>query len=111
GHYGLPECATCQVTPCTGFLVHPFSKETVFTLAFHRCDPSFPAFFPGSRSLHEGHGCLDHDGFSVCSTRAIRLLSRCVLSSSAMLSVWQSGRILCLHHATPTNCATRLLKS
>ena len=45
----------------------PISKETVFALAFRRCDPSFPVFFPGSRSLQEGYGCLDHDGFSVCS--------------------------------------------
>ena len=25
--------------PCTGYVAHPFSKEMVFTLAFHRCDP------------------------------------------------------------------------
>src|SRR5205814_7604436 len=30
------------------------SKETVFTLALRRCDPSFPAFFPGSRRLQAG---------------------------------------------------------
>jgi hypothetical protein len=62
---------------CTGYVAHPFSKEMVFTLAFHRCDPSFPAYLPGSGSLQEGQGCLEHGGFSVCSPRAIRLLSRC----------------------------------
>ncbi len=71
--------------PCAGYIAHPFSKETVFTLAFRRCDPSFPAFLSGSRSLQEGQGCPDHDGLSVCSPSAIRLLSKCDPSSPAML--------------------------
>ncbi len=62
--------------PCAGYVAHPLSKETVFTLEFRRCDPSFPVIFPGSRSLQEGHGCLDHDGFPVYSPSAIHLLSR-----------------------------------
>jgi amino acid transporter len=45
---------------CPGYLAYPFSNETVFTRAFRRCDPSFPAFLPGSRSLQEGDGCPDH---------------------------------------------------
>src|SRR2546421_6897594 len=62
---------------CAGYVAHPFSKETVFTLAFHRCDLSFAVFFPGARSLQEGHGFLNHDGFSVCSPSAICPLPRC----------------------------------
>ncbi len=50
--------------PLCVYLAHPFSKETVLTLVFRRCDPSFRAFLPGSLSLQEGHGCPDHDGFS-----------------------------------------------
>ena len=66
-HTNTPRVITVDKTPCAGYLAHPFSKGKVFALAFRRCDPSFPAFLPGSRSLQEGHGCLDHDGFSVCS--------------------------------------------
>ncbi len=43
-----------------------------------------PAFLPGSGSLQEGHGCLDHDGFSVCSPSAIRLVSGCDQLAPAM---------------------------
>jgi hypothetical protein len=86
---------------CAGYLVHPFSKEAVFTLECRRRDPAFPAFLPGSGSLQEGLGCPVHDGFSTCSPSAIRLVSRCVLSSPAMLRVWQRGRVPCRHHATP----------
>jgi AhpC/TSA family len=32
---------------------HLFSTKTMFTLDFRRCDPSFPAFLPGFRSLRE----------------------------------------------------------
>src|SRR5436305_165463 len=55
-------------TICTPALIpaHPFSKETVFILAGRKCDPSFSAFFPGSRIRQEGHGCPAHDGLSVC---------------------------------------------
>src|SRR5260221_8047600 len=87
--------------PCAGYTAHPFSKETVFTFECRRCDPSFPAFLPGSRSPKEGHGCPDHDGFSACSPSAIHLVSRCVPSSPAILTVWQRGLDPCLHHATP----------
>src|SRR5579864_8220065 len=72
---------------CAGYIARLFSKETVFTLECRRSDPSFPAFLPGSRSLHEGPDCLDHDSYSACSPGAIHLVSRCVLSSPAMLSV------------------------
>jgi hypothetical protein len=72
-------------SPCAGYLAHPFSKDAVFTLEFRRCDPSFPACLPGSRSLQEGHGCLDHDGFSICSPGAIRLVSRCDWPTPALL--------------------------
>jgi len=65
--------AASSCSPCAGYLAHPFSKETVFTLEFRRCDPSFPAFFPGSRILQEGNSCLDHDDLSICSPSAIRL--------------------------------------
>ena len=37
-----------EVGSCAGYIVRPFSKETVFTLELRRCDPSFPAFLPGS---------------------------------------------------------------
>jgi hypothetical protein len=47
-------------------------KRDSFHLEFRWCHPSFPAFFPGSCSLQEGNGCLDHCGFSVCSPSAIR---------------------------------------
>jgi hypothetical protein len=70
---------------CAGYLARPFSKDTVFTLEFRRCHPSFPAFLPASPSPKEGHGCPDHDGFSACSPSAIRLLSRCDRLSPAML--------------------------
>ena len=86
---------------CAGYLVPPFSKETVLTLEFRRCDPSSPAFLPGSHILLEGNGCSDHDGCSTCSPSAIRLVSRCVRSSPAMLTLWQPGWVPCLHHATP----------
>jgi transposase len=52
---------------CAGHIAGPFSKEIVFTLECRCCDPSFPGFSPESRSLQEGHGCPDHDGFSVCT--------------------------------------------
>jgi hypothetical protein len=84
---------------CAGYLADPFSKGTDFTLEFRRGDPSFPAFFPGSCSLQEEHGCLDHDGFSIRSPGAIRRVSRCVPSSPARLTVWQRGQDPCLHHA------------
>lgn len=42
-------------------------------------------FFPVSRSLQEEQGCPEHDGLSVCSPRAIRILSRYDPSSPAML--------------------------
>src|SRR5216683_4549998 len=87
--------------PCAGYTAHPFSKETVFTFECRRCDPAFPAFLAGSGSLQEGLGCPDHDGFSACLSSAIHLVSRCVLSSPAMLTVWQRGRVPCRHHATP----------
>ena len=90
-----------QDTACAGYIVRPFSKETVFPLEFHRCDLAFPAFLPGSGSLQEGLGCPVHDGFSSCSTGAIRFVSRCALSSSAMLMVWHRGRVPCLHNAIP----------
>jgi hypothetical protein len=32
-------------------VTHPFSNKTIFILALRRRDPSFPAFFPVSRSL------------------------------------------------------------
>jgi len=71
----------------------PYTLLNSYPDYYRRGDPSFPAFLPGARSLREEYSCADHDGFSVCSPSAICLLSRCVLSSSAMLSVWQSGRI------------------
>ena len=49
------------------------SKERAFTLKLRRYDPSFPAFFPGSRILQEWNGCLGHDDLSICSPSAIRL--------------------------------------
>jgi hypothetical protein len=58
---------------CNGYLVHPFSKESVGTLELSRGDPSFPAFFQGSRSQQESLDRPDHHGFSVCSPNAIRL--------------------------------------
>ena len=70
--------------PCAGYLTHPFSKEILFTLALRRCDPSFPTFLLGSRSLQEGYVCPDQDDFSGCSPSAIRFLSRCDGPSSAM---------------------------
>jgi hypothetical protein len=70
---------------CTGYIARPLSKETVFTLDFLRCDPSFPAFLPGSRSLRENRGCPDHEGFSACFPCAIRLVSRRDLFSRALL--------------------------
>ena len=89
-----------DIIPCAGYLVHAFSKETVFTLEFRRCDPSFPAFFPGSRSLQEGHGCPDHDGFSVCSPSAIPLLSRCDRLSPAMLLCISEAVFRCAGYST-----------
>jgi hypothetical protein len=74
-----------EARSCAGYLVHPFLKETVFTLAFRWCHPSFRAFFPRFGSLQEGHGCPDHDGFSLSSLRAISLVSRCDRPSSATL--------------------------
>ena len=53
--------------PYAGYPAHPISKETVFTLQFRRCDPSFPALFPGSGMRQEGIDCLDHDDLSICS--------------------------------------------
>jgi hypothetical protein len=70
---------------CVGHIAHPFSKEIVFTLECRCCNPSFPGFFSESRGLQEGHGCPDHDGFSVCFPCAIRLVSRCGRPSPAML--------------------------
>ena len=88
---------------CAGYLPHLFSKETVFTFAFRRCDPSFPAFLPGSHSLQEGHGCQVHEGFSVCSPSAIHLLSRCDWPSPAMLCVSEAV-LPCAGYST---CTTR----
>src|SRR5207247_5089015 len=85
---------------CAGYLAHPFSKETVFTLECRRCDPSFPAFFPGSRSLHEGYGCLDHDDFSACSPSAIHLVSRCDRLSPAMLLCISEAVFRCAGYST-----------
>ena len=82
-HIGLVERTSFR--PCAGYIVRPFSKETVFSLAFRRCDPSFPALFPGSCSRQEGPGCPDHDDFSVCSPSALGLLSRCGPPSPALL--------------------------
>ena len=45
----------------------------MFTLEFRQGDPSFPAFFRGTRILQEGNGCLDHDPLSMCPPSAIRL--------------------------------------
>jgi len=45
----------------------------------------FSRLLPESRSLQEGHGCPDHDGFSVCSPSAIRHVSRYDRPSPAML--------------------------
>jgi len=92
--------AASSCSPCAGYLAHPFSKETVFTLEFRRCDPSFPAFLPGSRSLQEGHGCPDHDGFSVCSPSAIPLLSRCDRLSPAMLLCISEAVFRCAGYST-----------
>src|SRR5437660_10331663 len=85
---------------CTLLAAYSTLKRHSFYLEFRRCHPSFPAFLLGSPSPKEGHGCPDHDGFSACSPSAIRLLSGCILSSSAMLSVWRPGQDPCLHHAT-----------
>jgi len=63
-----------ELLPCAGYIVRPFSSERVFSLEFRRCDPSFPALFPGSRIRQEGHGCLDHNDLSIGSPRAIRLV-------------------------------------
>ena len=90
-----------QPRTCAGYLGHPFSKESVFTRECCRCDPSFPAFLPGSHILQEGNGCPDHYGCTICSPSAIRLVTRCVPSSPAMLTLWQPGWVPCLHHATP----------
>jgi hypothetical protein len=70
---------------CAGYLAHPFPNETGFPLACLQGDPPFPACFPGSGSRQEGHGCPDPDGFSVCSPRAIRLVSRPDRPSPALL--------------------------
>src|SRR6266699_5983570 len=60
-------------------------KRDSVHLEFRQCDPSFPVFLPGSRSLQDGHACPEHNGFSVYSPRAIRLLPRCDRPSPAML--------------------------
>ena len=60
-------------------------KRDSVHLEFRQCDPSFPVFLPGSRSLQEGLACPEHNGFSVYSTHAIRLLSRCDRPSPAVL--------------------------
>ncbi len=39
------------ILACAGNLVHPFLKETLFTLECCQGDPSSPAFLPSSRSL------------------------------------------------------------
>ncbi len=74
-HIGLVERTSFR--PCAGYIVRPFSKETVFSLEFRRCDPSFPALFPGSCSRQEGPGCPDHDAF--------RLLAKC---TRPFVQVW-----------------------
>ena len=54
----------------------------------------------GFRSLQEGHGCLDHDGFSVCSPVAIRLLSRCDWPSPAILLCVSEAVFRCAGYST-----------
>jgi len=87
---------------CAGYLPHLFSKETEFTFEFRPCDPSFPAFLQGSRSLQEGHGCLVHDGFSDCSPGAIHLLSRCDWPSPALLLCVSEAVFRCAGSSTCT---------
>jgi hypothetical protein len=64
---------------------------------------SFPAFYPGFRSLEEGQGYTigaDHDGFSACFSGAIRLLPRCDQPSPAMLLCVREAVFRCAGYST-----------
>ena len=89
---------------CTGYIARPFSLETVFTFEWRRCDPSFPAFLPGFRSLREGDDRFDHEGFSACFPSAICFVSRRDRFSPALL-LWVSQAV-CLY-AGYSNCTIR----
>jgi len=86
-----------KIKGCAGYLAHPFSKETVYTLACRRCDPSFPVFFPGSRSLQEGLGCPGVTGLHLlCYCVSVWRCSP-VLVTQLSISVPEPGR---KHHAS-----------
>ncbi len=79
---------------CNGYIAHPFSKWSVGTLERSRCDPSFPAFLPGSRSLREVLGCPDHEGFSASFPGTIHFVSSRDRFFTSSISMCQSGDVL-----------------
>src|SRR5215471_6169574 len=87
---------------CNGYLAHPFSKWSVGTLERSRCDPSFPAFLPGSRRLREDNGCPDHEVISTCFPSTIHLVSRCDRFSPALLLCVSQAMFPCAGYSTCT---------
>src|SRR5437764_9732438 len=58
--------------------------------------PFFPACFPGLSSLRDGSGCpvgAAHHGFSAYYPGTLRLLSRSIPSTPALLITWASGAV------------------